>query len=376
MGHNSTLSRGYFAFNSSKDPSFSSLYWNIATSNNCYNLLAPITNSDGSSYTGTSYWRVIYYAGDGQTVLATGPVHNFTISTSATNWDRSMLADSNYLYSALSVHPHFMFNAGNKMSVSNYLFNSGSWLYFSNNAVSSVTQSWWNNSSTYSALDQFHSVQIGMQDLYAVALMYQMSSDPFWARQHPEVMFDLFVKQWLALKQSNKGAYDAGAATVQEFPIVADWLWPLLSDDTKSNTLYAMEEAVKFYVYEDWWYQDTGGYVTNFYDWNTRKVYYSSGFKAGVSHQRYDIGPALLMCLSCWARSPVLRGLMDFPLNYTFAVKNYGRGDEGRAYNLNNFGATVSGGPTSIEMPLFPEAHLELTLITRKRCRFIAILNQ
>ncbi|HWD90900.1 MAG TPA: hypothetical protein VG938_00995 [Verrucomicrobiae bacterium] len=348
-----------FQLSTNAGATFSSLYWNITTSNNCYNFLSPITNRDGSSYLGTSYWRVIYYAGDGQTILATGSVHNFTLSASATNWDRSMLANSNYLYSIVGQHPHFLFNNSNKSDVGNYLKNTSYWNSFSNLAVYAVGQSWWNNPSVYTNMNQGNSIQNTIQYMYSVALMYQMSSDPFWANQHPEQMFDLYVKQFIALDQMHQEAYTAGASAFQMFPMVADWLWPILSDTTRSNTVYAMEESVKYYVYEDWWYEDSGNYTTNFYNWNTRQVGYSSAFKTGNSHARYDVQPALMMCLCCWTNSAILRGLMDYPLNYSFAIKDYGRGDEGRSYNLNNFQALLNWGGDMVELPLLSAAHLE-----------------
>jgi|GEM_PF-3908168 len=348
-----------FRFQLSTDPNFGSFYWNIATSNNFYNFLAPITNADGSAYTGTLYWRVIYYSNDLATVLGTSPVHNFTLSPSAINWDRSMLADSNYLYSVLAPHPHFLFNNSTKSAVGNYLKNSGYWNSFSNNAVYAVGQTWWNNASVYTNQGQSASIQGDIQYLYAVALMYQMSSDPYWANQHPETMFDLFVKQWIALDQSHQEAYTAGAPSFQMFPIVADWLWPILSDSTRSNTVYAMEEAVKYYVYEGWWFEDSGNYETNFYNWNTRQAGYSSAFKTGNSHARYDVQPGLLMCLCCWTNSATLRSLMEYPLNYSFAVKDYARGDEGRAYNNNNLQSFLNWGGDMVELPLLSAAHLE-----------------
>jgi hypothetical protein len=359
-----------FQLSTNAGATFSSLYWNFATSNNCYNFLAPITNSDGSTWLGTNYWRVIYYSNDLTTVLGTGSVHNFTISSSAVNWDRSILADSNYLYGVLSPHPHFLFNAGNRTAVSNYLKGTSYWLTFSNAAVSAVGQSWWNNASVYTNQSQSASIQNDIQSLYAVALMYQMSSDPFWANQHPETMFDLYVQQWINLDQMHQEPYTGGTPAFQQFPIVADWLWPILSDATRSNTVYAMEESVKFYVFENWWFEDSGNYVTNFYNWNTRQAGYSSAFKTGNSHARYDVGPALLMSLCCWTNSPTLRSLLEYPLNYSLAVKDYARGDEGRGYNLNNFQAGLNWGANLVTIPLLTSAHPERAPYFQKLLQF------
>jgi hypothetical protein len=271
-----------------------------------------------------------------------------------------MLANSNYLYTALSSHPHFFFNPGNKSAVAAYLKSTPYWNQFTNTATAAIAQNWWNNPSVFTNLSQSPSIQLGIFYLYAVALMYQLSPDSsFWASQHPEKMFDIYVKQWMALDQMHQEAYTGGAAAFQEFPIVADWLWPILSDSTRSNTVYAMEETVKYYVYEDWWYEDSGNYITNFYSWNSRQAGYTCAFKTGNSHARYDVQPALLMCLCCWTSSPVLRALMDYPMNYSFAVKDFARGDEGRAYNLNNFQSFLNWGGDLIEQPLLAAAHLE-----------------
>src|SRR5262249_10879667 len=53
------------------------------------------------------------------------------------------------------------------------------------------------------------------------------------------------------------------------------------------------------------------------------------------------------------------RSLMDFPQNYSFAVKGFSRGDEGRPYNVNNFNSYENWGTELLEIALIPSAHLE-----------------
>jgi len=140
-----------FRFQLSTNPNFSSFVWNILTSNNFYNFLPPITNSDGSIHTGTNYWRVIYLNSDATVNLATGAMHHFSLAANATNWDRSMLGDPNYLISVGQQHPHMYFFATNRDAVSQFVRTSVwpstafGWVNQTNYAFQVIAQSWWNS---------------------------------------------------------------------------------------------------------------------------------------------------------------------------------------------------------------------------------------
>jgi len=83
------------------DPGFGSPVVNVHTKCNFYNFLPPFNP-------GPVYWRVAYVDTNNVT-NSWSPVHVFTNTANATVWDRSMLADTNYLLS--KTHPRMIFNS-------------------------------------------------------------------------------------------------------------------------------------------------------------------------------------------------------------------------------------------------------------------------
>jgi hypothetical protein len=142
-----------FHFQLSTNPSFNPLYWNITCSNNFYNFVPPITNTDGSAYSGTIYWRILYFNADQTVNVGVGPTHNFTLSPNPMVWDRSMLADTNYLLGIATNHPHMWFNQANLGPMSTFLRTSiwptygKGWSTVTNNAAYYQGQAWWNKST-------------------------------------------------------------------------------------------------------------------------------------------------------------------------------------------------------------------------------------
>ena len=173
-----------FIFQVADNPQFTNPVVNVLTLNNFYNFI-PVLGS-GRTY----YWRVGYIhptnlkdsdftddamrkntltgsrilsATDGAAAantwtlkpdswasapfLWTSP-RSFTISSGATIWDRSKLADPVYLSSKLSQHPFILFTAGTRDNLVSTLDRDGavmgkSWQTAKADAAKSIASSWW-----------------------------------------------------------------------------------------------------------------------------------------------------------------------------------------------------------------------------------------
>ena len=99
---------------------FASPVVNVTTPCNLYNFLAPFASN-------TVYWRVGYISVTNNTTNR-WITNSFTIAPNATNWDRSMLADADYM-AGKAAHPHILFNAGNKAALASWLAagHAGAW---------------------------------------------------------------------------------------------------------------------------------------------------------------------------------------------------------------------------------------------------------
>ena len=139
-----------FRFQLSTDPNFTTKVWDIVTSNNFYNCLAPITNANGSTFTGTCYWRVIYMDGT-LNVIKPGPTHTFTLAPNATPWDRSFYGTTNFTMGFGSQHPHMFFTPANRASMAAFLHTNAapgfSWLQITQICQQTITSPWWNSDS-------------------------------------------------------------------------------------------------------------------------------------------------------------------------------------------------------------------------------------
>lgn len=344
-----------FTLQLAANTSFSPLIWNITCTNNFYNFLPAITNSDGSTFTNPVYWRVVYMDWSGN-VLSNGAPHTFTLSPNALNWDRSMLANDSYLISACASHPHLFFNTTNRDAVSQFVqttvWKSGSladWKSVTNSAFNLITNSWWNTGNLTNLNDWFQYSGFFAQ----VAFTYQMTTNATIAAANPGQMLEIYATNLVHYGYDRIEAYSLNANVPQYLAMSYDWLYPLMTPQQRSNVLYAMESMAQYYVYEDWLYTGTAPNKNRIYT-NTLSVKFGSHFREGESHSRNDqVGLAL--CMAGMGESPVLRGLFNFYMGYYYAQFDPFQGDDGRAYNTaQNFQVTRQFGPALMCADSFP----------------------
>jgi hypothetical protein len=376
----STLSSALraFHFQLSTNPSFSPLYWDIICSNNFYNALPPITNADGSTYLGTNYWRIIYMTADQTTTVGTGAVHNFTLAANATNWDRSMLADTNYLLGITSVHPHMWFNPGNVNAMASFLRSkpwptSGqNWSSITNVAASFQNRSWWNNSSVTNLSKT--SILAAAQAAQYVAFCYYMSgSNSVWDINGAAGTLNWFATGFLqyGLDQVDPYLVDPGAENT--FATAYDWLYPFMTSNQRSNVLFTIESIAQFAAYGDAWAYVSQPAVTNRIYTNALQTLFYSCMKIGVSHERYCSAVGLECCISGMADSPKLLSLFPLFMNYSMAQFDPYQGDEGRGYSeQDNFKYDRLFGASALSTVQFPAAKLWMNPIYTNLAAFFA----
>jgi hypothetical protein len=367
-----------FQFQLSQNPNFSPMYWNISCSNNFYNSLPPITNSDGSTYTGTCYWRIVYMNSNQTQTVATGPVHNFTLSPTATTWDRSMMADTNYLLGIVSSHPHMWFNANNLNAMSTYL-KTHTWPTYgqSYGVVTNVagyyqSQSWWGNQTVTNLVGS--SLLGAVQGAHYVAFGYYSSgSNSMFDIKGACTTLDYFATAFRQQNLDMQDPYSFDPGGENEFAMAYDWLYPFMTTAQRTNVLYSLVCLTKFCAYNNYWGYTSVPTVTNRIYTNALTVPHWSSMKIATSHERYCASVCLENCIAAMGDSPDLLAMFPMFQNYAFAQFDPYQGDEGRGYSeQDNFKYDREFGASTLAAVQFPEAKLWMNPIYTNLATFFA----
>jgi hypothetical protein len=256
---------------------------------NFYNFLAPLNTNATRQF----WWRVKYVT-NGVPYWTNG-IYTFTVSASATNWDRSMFADTNYL-ATNTIHPMFCFRAGEQSNIWNWITNTqvSAWATITNRATFATNQTyftshveWATNTGTlnptYATVlpaDAFTRVQ----DLGSVLHLWTFSGDNRWtnASMTGWLVTNLaHVVNWFNHPSNNWAMADyAQPASDPQLPrlITAtyDWMYDYLGSDTgtfrgqlRTNALLALRRQLRFWTHNAFWSDypfPTGGLLLN-YGW-------------------------------------------------------------------------------------------------------------
>jgi len=347
--YNNPMTMGYpnntpqvFRFQLSTN-NFASTYWSIVTSNNFYNCVPPVTNADGSTWTGPCSWRVIYMDSN-LSVISTSAVHTFTISPTATVWDRSIYGNVSYLQSVGTNHPHMFFNANNRASMSAFLRTNAamgfSWQQITQIAAQTIASPWWNKDSFTNQNPANFS-----ESITYVCLAYQMDSNPIWKAANPGQMVSRMASSFMiwGLDQADQNSISEGSKMI---PLCYDWAYSDMTANQRANVVHTMEKFAQFFIDYDWWGTESPASPDRSYS-NPVVIGYDSGAKAGSSHPRVDSGLGLYMTWGGMGESALLRDYQNYFLNYCIAQVDPFYGDEGRGYaeqswrTLHNFAAQL-----------------------------------
>jgi len=338
-----------FQLTTNASADFTTPYWDITTSNNLYNFLPPITNASGVTYGGTSWWRVVYYPsnGVGAASVSTSAVHHFSISATASNWNRAMLADTNWVQARLTnIHPHMWFNAANSNAVGAWYRagNSllGTWSTYETYVSQVITNEWFWNPNVFTNSEPFYG---HAQEIATVGLIYNFTTDSalranILASNAPALV-DLFARQWMSSTYHNPmrgndrvSAYIMNSGLLHLWALSVDFFWNDMSANQRATNQMAMENTILFYMNQDWWFLDErdpalADNTNRVYSYNQRKMHFGSGPKQGDGHSREDIGSGLMFSMLLYSHSQVARDAFPFFLNFLIARHDHARMDEG-----------------------------------------------
>jgi len=366
-----------FRFQLTTNGNFATPYWNIVCSNNFYNFLPPITNSDGSPFQGTISWHIIYMDAS-QNVVGTGSTHTFTLTPTATLWDRSMLADPNYLRNIAGSHPHMWFNPGNLAAMSTFLQTKPwptygqPWSTVVNSATAYQVQSWWGKSSVTNLAGE--AILQALDGPQKVAFEYYMSgSNSMWDIQGAATTLDYFATAFRQRNYDQMDPYSVDPGSENAFATAYDWLYPFMTAKQRSNVLYTLKSLTQFCAYQDNWAYESQPSVTNRVYTNALQVTSESCMKMGLSHPRYNAAVGLECCIAALGDDADLMNLFPLFMNYSFAQFDPYQGDEGRGYSeQDNFKYDREFGAAALACVQFPEAKLWMNPIFTNLGTFFA----
>jgi len=328
MGYpNATLQTFKFEL-STNDNTFASKQWSIVTSNNFYNTLPCITNAAGSTWTGSNWWRVGY--GDSNAANFVWVFTNsFSMPSSATKWDRSQYADTNYLIQLGIQHPHMFFTTNNRAAMATFLHTNAAmafqWLQFTNEAYQTTTNVWW-NLNTFTNQEPANWSGLIAQ----VCLAYQIDSNAFWKGVNPGGMTSWLATNFIVHGEDMTDPNGISEAT-KMLALCYDWSYDDMTVGQRSNVLWTLEKIAQYPMFVDWWYNSGVNDPNRLYT-NALVVNYDSGSKAGGSHARVDWGLGLYCSWAGMGESALLRDYQTYFLNYGLGQVDPFYGDEGRGY--------------------------------------------
>lgn len=374
-----------FRFQLTTNGSFNTPYWDITCSNNFYNFVSSITNADGSTWLGDNLWRIIYMNSNMTVNLSTSAVHTFTMAANSVMWNRSMLADTNYLMGIATNHPHMWFvSPTNIFAVGRFIrtniWDTHSQFYttITNQAVQFYqAQTWWgNNAITNNGENRALSAIGGALE---VAFGYYMSGS--------NAMFDIpgacasldyaasaFQQQHLDFVDP----YTVDPGAEQEMAYAYDWLYPFMTTAQRANVLLELKNLAYYGAYgpssgNGWFYQCVPAITNRIYTNLVLTAPFYSGFKIGTSHARHDNPVGTAACIATMGEDADMLGLFPLFANYSIFQLDPDQGDEGRGYSeQDNFKYDREFAGNVVCIVQFPEAKLWQNPVLTNLTRFFA----
>src|SRR3989344_2288448 len=381
-----------FIFQIADNQNFASPIVNIRTPYNTYNFLSPLTS--GRTY----YWRIAYIRPKNLSNPATwttqpdswesapyvwSGTRSFTISGTATDWDRSKLADETYL-AEKGQHPHMYFNSSNRAQVAQFLeelsakYKNGTakvwekdagagWTAIKQGADQYIGQSaWWTRTNA----DGIYSGNWASA-VTTVAVVWQMTRDPKYLAVNPQQAL-VNMAQWYVSVGGDRADIVSGVVDktfIRALALGYDWLYEVMSSEQRAVVLNAIERNALYLV--------KGGGIWFFpYDSRFRwgsgdpSALYEGGFwvndgshaKIGSSHPMATFQASLIGAMSAYADSPAVREFFNMGVNYfigvTWPYGSDGGMSRGRGYGVGDY--TMAIPNALLFQMLFPEAQFNL----------------
>ena len=346
-----------FQFQCAYDPGFATLVVNVRTDVNFYNFLAPFTNSP-------VYWRVGYINAETGATNVWSQTRSFTIAAGAVTWDRSRLADTNYV-AQRGQHPHMFFNATNRAAVASWVTNNNlpDWVKLTTDASTAVRSAWWTNVAAN---------DLAAYEIMKVAFIWQMTHDPYLTGPSVDVAAALErVALWYTAEGKWRQDFVFGgvnARVSRSLGLGYDWLYEIMTPTQRANVLAAIRLGCQFWGKAYWWTypkvdalgngDPTGNYAGG------AIVNRWKGFLMGSSHGYVNALDQMTAAFAAYPEDPDVRQFMIRWLHYLIGKTVWAGGEEGynqgRLYNSDNLFKSYPGSLGALHhtieaQTIFPE---------------------
>lgn len=325
--------------------SFTSPLWNYTVSNNFYNFFPPITNADGSTFTGDVSWRIRYMNSNNTVLMGTSPAHTFRMAADAEIWDRSCFADKTYLNTFSNIHPRFFVKETNKTAFQAFIHGPNLSSVIPNVSLASYTNSiailsdarWTTDANT---LTNIWPAWVFLAGAIAdMGIAYHGVTNEWFTNAinaaSPSVASVL--TNWVAANET--AGYDRLEAYAGNFyglfglAVSYDSFYHLLNDSQRAFIRRHMLNWASFYIVENWYYTGSTPNTDRVYWGRPLQIKYPSIAKQGESHMRHDRG-AMSLVLALIGDEPEAAHLLEYYLSYYIArFDPYGySGEDPRTY--------------------------------------------
>ncbi len=313
----------------------------VNTFHNFYNFL-PVLDTNASRQ---MWWRVIYSRTN--TPVKTN-TYTFTIAVGATNWDRSMFADRNYL-ATNGVHPAFAFRAGEQASIYAWEQTQPDFVSVLNAAKACTNAAYFKNHALWgtNSLPNPSHTTVNPPDAYdrygaigAVLHLWALSGDNRWtnASMTGWLVTNIYHAQEWYMNVANNYPYadiGFGAGTPHQPALMAaayDWMYHYLDGNTatfngrlRTNLLYACRAALIVQTHYGAFYQDseTGNPANGRIDYNypqtQESVWPYSVAKLPHSHIAVTMHTCMPIIVATQSDDKDCRMAFDWMLNFMLA---------------------------------------------------------
>jgi hypothetical protein len=311
-----------FQFQVAYDKEFKELAVDVRTESNMYNFIAPFNKEQ-------CWWRVGYiYPKKGPAVDHWSKVRAFVIADDAKEWDRSMLADEQYLKS--KAHPRLLFNSTNRAAFSAHMATNESaiWLQIKAVADAAILSDWWRDSIVTQTAGYGR-----LATLQAVAFTWQMTHDAKY--------LDSGKAQTLLVKAA-KEFIDSGSAWedpiggrggIQYLAQAYDWLYETMTLEQQTEVAKNIGLHCKFVIYASTFYfpivRANDNYALGFYPTNNRREGRGTADNYMESHLFDNLGYSMFGALAAYSEDAGARQLLDLTLNLHIGRPYYAGNEEG-----------------------------------------------
>lgn len=306
-----------FTLQISPNPDFSNPLINVTCPYNFYNTI-PALIKGSTQEQDRWYWRVGYDIGTGKTEWSR--IRSFIISKEAVIWDRSKLANPDFVQMG---HPRILFNSGNinriRQLAEKDVGSKAALDFMRNQADQIMRKSWWRDfpatDHTTEPRQEFYTIA---GDLAMVCFVWLMTGEDKYAEvKSRAIMWASYPPAGRASPEGLGGDGSEDATQGNEFlALLFDWLYPVLTSDERQIMIKSLEWRV--------------AHIMNDFSWKNRNrkdkrtgkpLVRAAGMSGMISSHGYEAAMDTAVCgLALYEHSEIGREWFDLILNYLIGV--------------------------------------------------------